>query len=164
MRRRDGGRRRLPEEEAEAGAELEPEPVPLLGPAEAFAGVEAEVEVEVEAEGAVGAVAGAGDGVAARDLVLALVRSIHGFSGGTRGTVYWATAERDMSHLFGAQTPTRTRQAATRRLALQRGQIRTAEQQNMCQLSSGKAGGVRLRREAHSPIIRVCVRGCGCAG
>jgi hypothetical protein len=46
-----------------------------------------------------------------------LLRSIHGFSGGRRGIVYCATASRERSHFLGAQTPTRTRQVATRRLA-----------------------------------------------
>ena len=58
------------------------------------------------------------EGVAGRDLDLLLERSTHGFSGGTRGTVYCATAGRDKSHRFGAHTPTSTRQAATRRFAL----------------------------------------------
>ena len=58
------------------------------------------------------------EGVTGRDFALAFERSIHGFSGGIRGTVYCATAGRDKSHRFGAQTPTRTRQAATTRLTL----------------------------------------------
>ena len=44
--------------------------------------------------------------------------SIHGFSGGVRGVVYWLNADMDKSHFFGAQTPTSTRQAAMRRFAL----------------------------------------------
>ncbi len=59
------------------------------------------------------------DGVSGRDFSLAFERSTHGFSGGILGTVYCATAGKDISHRFGAQTPTRTRQAATRRLTLQ---------------------------------------------
>ena len=59
-----------------------------------------------------------GPGVTGRDFAFAFERSTHGFSGGTRGTVYWATAERDRSHRLGAHTPTSTRQAATSRLAL----------------------------------------------
>lgn len=141
MRRRDGGRRRFPEPEPEPASG--PELKPVLGPAVALTGVEAKFGFESEAEGAGGAgAAGTGVGVAARDgLDLTLARSIQGFSGGTRGTVYWATAETDMSHCFGTQTPTRTRQAATRRLALQ--------WQGRSEEVSGKTwGGVRLRDEA----------------
>ena len=111
MSRREGGRRRL----------LGPELVPPLvfGPA-------AVDEFAEDAGGSAGAPAREdggrveeGDGVTGRDFTLALERSIQGFSGGILGTVYWATAVSDRSHRFGAQTPTRTRQAATRRLALQ---------------------------------------------
>ena len=76
-----------------------------------------------------------GEGVSGRDLALALVRSIHGFSGGILGTVYWATAERERSQRLGAQTPTRTRHAATSRLALQyerRSEERQIEPEKKC--------------------------------
>ena len=97
MRRREGGRRCLP-----------------LG----VDGVgEGDAESDVDAD-AVGEGSDA-DGVIGRDFDLAFERSIHGFSGGIQGTVYCATAERERSHFLGTQTPTRTRQAATRRLALQ---------------------------------------------
>lgn len=102
MSRREGGRRRLPEGDGEGGAG----------------------DVEFEEEEGSGDEAGSAvedaEGVTGRDFALAFERSIHGFSGGIRGTVYCAIALRDMSHRLGAQTPTRTRQAATRRLALQR--------------------------------------------
>lgn len=45
-------------------------------------------------------------------------RSIHGLSGGVSGTVYCFRAATDISHFFGVQTPTRTRQAAISLFAL----------------------------------------------
>ena len=50
--------------------------------------------------------------------VVDLGRSIQGFSFGLSGVVYCASAVIDSSHRFGAQTPKRTRQAATSRFAL----------------------------------------------
>lgn len=98
MSRREGGRRRFSEGEGEGGV--------------------GEDEFEGEGEEPDSVVEDA-EGVTGRDFDLTFERSIHGFSGGIRGTVYCAIALRDMSHRLGAQTPTRTRQAATRRLALQ---------------------------------------------
>ena len=58
------------------------------------------------------------EGVMGRERAFAFERSIQGFSGGIRGSVYCARAWKDISHRFGAQTPTSTRHAATRRFAL----------------------------------------------
>ena len=49
---------------------------------------------------------------------MSLGLSIHGFPGGVLGVVYWDRADSDISHLFGAHTPTRTRHAAIMRFAL----------------------------------------------
>ena len=98
MSRREGGRRRFSEGEGGVG--------------------EDEVVEEPAGEG-VARSAEEVEGVTGRDFALAFERSIHGFSGGIRGTVYCARALRDMSHRLGTQTPTRTRQAATSRLELQ---------------------------------------------
>lgn len=49
----------------------------------------------------------------------ALVRSIQGLSAGVTGVVYCDSAASDRSHRFGVQTPTKTRHAATTRLALE---------------------------------------------
>ena len=57
-----------------------------------------------------------GPGVEDRDLTRDL--SIHGFAGGNWGVVYCERAEMERSNRSGSQTPTRTRQAATRRFAL----------------------------------------------
>ena len=59
---------------------------------------------------------------------LTLERSIHSFSAGRAGTVYWERALSERSHFFGIQTPTRMRQAATRRFTLQNGQEEDCEQ------------------------------------
>lgn len=118
MSRREGGRRRLP-----AGGD--------------GAVTVAEVELEGVGEGEGEGEAGARDeedaeGVAGRDLALALERSTHGFSGGIRGTVYCATAGRERSQRLGAHTPTRTRQAATRRFALGRSRRCQTEFKGKC--------------------------------
>lgn len=48
----------------------------------------------------------------------ALVRSTHGLSAGVIGVVYCESAESDRSQRLGVHTPTKTRHAATSRLAL----------------------------------------------
>jgi len=44
--------------------------------------------------------------------------SIQGLSAGIWGVVYWESAAKERSQRFGAQTPTRTRQAAMTRFRL----------------------------------------------
>ena len=63
-------------------------------------------------------VGGAGDDARERGL------SIQTDSGGVLGTVYCVSAARERSERLGAQTPTRTRHAATSRFALEEGGVR----------------------------------------
>ncbi len=81
-------------------------------------------------------------------LGVTLARSTYGFSGGTRGTAYWATAQKDMSHCFGVQT--------LRGRAKQRPEVWRC---NECR--SEQVSGVRLRREAltdHTSPVRACMQ------